>query len=88
MALAERDRLIAQMDQALLNWDVWLCPVAATTAFTHHATFAEQLTEITGGFHQSPGYGAIAYLIIPVITIVGGVAVIGISLVISITAIV
>ncbi|NMG09388.1 amidase [Brasilonema sp. UFV-L1] len=34
-ALEERDRLIAQMEQALLQWDVWLCPVAMTTAFTH-----------------------------------------------------
>lgn len=34
-ALAERDRLIAQMEQALSPWDVWLCPVAMTTAFTH-----------------------------------------------------
>lgn len=34
-ALTERDRLIAQMDQALDQWDVWLCPVAMTTAFTH-----------------------------------------------------
>lgn len=34
-ALQERDRLIAQMEQALLQWDVWLCPVAMTTAFTH-----------------------------------------------------
>jgi len=34
-ALAERDRLIAQMEQALEQWDVWLCPVAMTPAFTH-----------------------------------------------------
>jgi amidase len=34
-ALQERDYLIAQMEQALLQWDVWLCPVAMTTAFTH-----------------------------------------------------
>lgn len=34
-ALQERDRLIAQMEQALEQWDVWLCPVAITTAFTH-----------------------------------------------------
>lgn len=37
-ALTERDRLIAQMEQALEQWDVWLCPVAATPAFTHRAT--------------------------------------------------
>ncbi len=34
-ALQERDHLIAQMEQALEQWDVWLCPVAMTTAFTH-----------------------------------------------------
>ena len=33
--LTQRDRLIAQMDKALESWDVWLCPVAMTTAFTH-----------------------------------------------------
>ena len=33
--LTQRDRLIAQMDEALKPWDVWLCPVAMTTAFTH-----------------------------------------------------
>ncbi|GJD20753.1 amidase [Rivularia sp. IAM M-261] len=35
--LTERDRIIAQMDEALENWDVWLCPVATCTAFTHSA---------------------------------------------------
>jgi amidase len=34
-ALTERDRFIAEMDAALEPWDVWICPVAATTAFTH-----------------------------------------------------
>ncbi|MGB7441038.1 MAG: amidase [Coleofasciculaceae cyanobacterium] len=34
-ALTERDRLIAQMDEALQPWDAWLCPVAITPAFTH-----------------------------------------------------
>jgi amidase len=34
-ALTERDRLIVQMDQALDPWDVWICPVSATPAFTH-----------------------------------------------------
>ncbi|MGC1392838.1 MAG: amidase, partial [Coleofasciculaceae cyanobacterium] len=34
-ALTERDRFIAQMDEALEPWDVWLTPVAATPAFTH-----------------------------------------------------
>jgi amidase len=33
--LTQRDRLIAQMDQAFAAWDVWLCPVAMTSAFTH-----------------------------------------------------
>ncbi|MBD2041394.1 amidase [Microcoleus sp. FACHB-672] len=36
-ALTERDRLISQMDEALKPWDVWLCPVAMTAAFTHRA---------------------------------------------------
>lgn len=35
--LTKRDRLVAQMDRALEPWDVWLCPVAMTTAFTHRA---------------------------------------------------
>ncbi len=34
-ALTERDRFVAEMDAALEPWDVWICPVAATTAFTH-----------------------------------------------------
>ena len=34
-ALTERDRFIVEMDQALASWDVLLCPVAATPAFTH-----------------------------------------------------
>ena len=34
-ALTERDRLIARMDEALKPWDVWLCPVAITAAFSH-----------------------------------------------------
>lgn len=33
--LTQRDRFIAEMDKALETWDVWLCPVAMTTAFTH-----------------------------------------------------
>ena len=36
-ALTERDNLIAQMDRELEQWDVWLCPVAMTAAFTHRA---------------------------------------------------
>ncbi len=37
-ALAERDRLIAQMDRELEPWDALLCPVAMTPAFTHRPT--------------------------------------------------
>ena len=33
--LTQRDRFIARMDEALESVDVWLCPVAMTTAFTH-----------------------------------------------------
>ena len=38
--LTQRDRIIAQMDKALEPVDVWLCPVAMTTAFTHRPTGA------------------------------------------------
>lgn len=34
-ALTRRDELISQMDKAMEPWDVWLCPVAVTVAFTH-----------------------------------------------------
>lgn len=34
-ALTQRDRIIARMDEALKPWDVWLCPVAITAAFSH-----------------------------------------------------
>ncbi len=34
-ALTRRDKFISQMDKAMDNWDVWLCPVAMTCAFTH-----------------------------------------------------
>jgi amidase len=34
-ALTKRDKFISQMDAAMENWDVWLCPVAMTCAFTH-----------------------------------------------------
>ena len=33
--LTQRDRFIAKMEEALEPWDVWLCPVAMTTAFNH-----------------------------------------------------
>ncbi|MGF1516194.1 MAG: amidase [Nodosilinea sp.] len=33
--LTERDFFTAQMDEALTQWDAWLCPVAMTSAFTH-----------------------------------------------------
>ncbi len=39
-ALTARDRFIAQIDQALEPWDVWLCPVAATPAFTHRPAWS------------------------------------------------
>ncbi|MFB2892370.1 amidase [Aerosakkonemataceae cyanobacterium BLCC-F50] len=35
--LTERDNFIIQMERELAQWDVWLCPVAMTTAFTHCA---------------------------------------------------
>jgi amidase len=39
-ALTERDRFIADLDAALEPWDVWICPVAATSAFTHRAAWS------------------------------------------------
>ena len=39
-ALTERDRFIAHMDEALEPWDVWLCPAAATPAFTHRPAWS------------------------------------------------
>jgi amidase len=39
-ALTERDRFTAQIDEALEPWDVWLTPVAATTAFTHRPAWS------------------------------------------------
>jgi amidase len=39
-ALSERDRFTAQMDEALEPWDVWLCPVAVTPAFTHRPAWS------------------------------------------------
>ncbi len=39
-ALTERDRFVAEMDAALEPWDVWICPVAATTAFTHRPAWS------------------------------------------------
>lgn len=39
-ALTDRDRFIAEVDRALEPWDVWLCPVAATTAFTHRPAWS------------------------------------------------
>ena len=38
--LTERDRFIAQIDEALEPWDVWLTPVAATPAFTHRPAWS------------------------------------------------
>ena len=34
-ALTKRDYLIATMDKFLSDWDIWLCPVSPTPAFTH-----------------------------------------------------
>ncbi|HHP7243868.1 MAG TPA: amidase, partial [Elainellaceae cyanobacterium] len=39
-ALTERDRVIAQIDEAFEPWDVWLMPVAATPAFTHRPAWS------------------------------------------------
>jgi amidase len=39
-ALTERDRFTAYIDEALERWDVWLCPVAATPAFTHRPAWS------------------------------------------------
>lgn len=39
-ALTERERFIAQIDEALEQWDVWLVPVAATPAFTHRPAWS------------------------------------------------
>jgi amidase len=38
--LTRRDLFIAEMDAALEPWDVWICPVAATTAFTHRPAWS------------------------------------------------
>ncbi len=38
--LTKRDRFIAEMDAALEAWDVWICPVAATPAFTHRPAWS------------------------------------------------
>ena len=37
-ALTRRDSLIEALERFLDNWDAWLCPVAATQAFTHRGT--------------------------------------------------
>lgn len=39
-ALTERDRFTTELDKALEPWDVWLMPVAATTAFTHRPAWS------------------------------------------------
>ena len=44
--LEQRDRTMAQMDCFLESWDVWLCPVAMTPAFTHLAS--NQSIEVDG----------------------------------------
>ena len=37
-ALTDRDTFTVELDQALQPWDVWLCPVSATPAFSHRPT--------------------------------------------------
>lgn len=37
-ALTRRDFLIGKMEKFLSKWDAWLCPVAASHAFTHRPT--------------------------------------------------
>lgn len=44
-ALSRRDAFIAEMEQFISNWDVWLCPVAPGPAFTHR----KQLHPLLGG---------------------------------------
>jgi amidase len=34
-ALTRRDALIGAMQAFLSDWDAWICPVAAGSAFTH-----------------------------------------------------
>lgn len=48
-ALTERDYFTIQIDEALEPWDVWLTPVAATTAFTHRPPWTA--VEIDGKFY-------------------------------------
>ena len=36
-ALTKRDRLIAQMDSFIGDWDAYICPVSSVTAFSHQA---------------------------------------------------
>jgi amidase len=38
--LTKCDRFITELDTALEPWDVWVCPVAATTAFTHRPAWS------------------------------------------------
>jgi amidase len=38
--LTQRDRFTAQIDKALEPWDVWLTPVAVTSAFTHRPAWS------------------------------------------------
>ena len=39
LTLTERDRFTAHIDTILEPWDVWLCPVAVTPAFTHRPSW-------------------------------------------------
>ena len=38
LTLTYRDTFTVELDQALKPWDVWLCPVSATPAFSHRPT--------------------------------------------------
>lgn len=35
IVLTDRDRIMAQMDRFMKQWDVWICPVSLTAAFPH-----------------------------------------------------
>ena len=52
--LTERDRITTQLDTALADWDVWLMPVAATTAFTHRPAWSAIVLQ-TGSANEVNG---------------------------------
>lgn len=59
--LTERDSFTAQMDEALAQWDAWLCPVAMTSAFTHR----ERGTAIQVDNHTVPYSMASGAYVVP-----------------------